>query len=178
MHCKFNENFSGKLYAPDDLFSSTVYDKGAWILHMLRFEVGDSIFFDILRNYYNEFKYSSASIFDFKNISETTSQKDLTKFFDQWIFKSDDQIKAEYLYVVSELNGKYSIEISIEQVQERYKEFHFPLEIKIVFDDQTGEVIRTNINLSNQKIKFESIKKPVDIIFDPHNWLLASFKKK
>ncbi len=140
MHSKFNENFSGKLYAPDDLFSSTVYDKGAWILHMLRFEVGDSIFFNILRDYYNEFKYGSASIFDFKNISETTSQKDLTKFFDQWIFESDDQIKAEYSYVVSELNGKYSIEISIEQVQERYKEFHFQLELNIVFDDKTDEV--------------------------------------
>ncbi|MCJ7553568.1 MAG: hypothetical protein MUO34_06750, partial [Ignavibacteriaceae bacterium] len=164
--------------APDDLFSSTVYDKGAWVLHMLRFEVGDSIFFNILRNYYNEFKYGSASINDFRSISETISQKDLTKFFDQWIFESDDQIKAEYSFIISEIDEKYSIEINIEQVQERYKEFHFQLELKIVFDDQTDQVIKSYIDLSNKKIKFESVKKPVDIIFDPHNWLLASFLKK
>ena len=47
MQSKFSDNFRGTLYAPKDLFGETVYDKGAWVLHMLRYEIGDSSFFQI-----------------------------------------------------------------------------------------------------------------------------------
>lgn len=176
MLSKYNDSFYGKLYAPDDLFSTTVYDKGAWVLHMLRFELGDSTFYEILRTYFNKFKYSSASTYDFKEVCESVSHKDLTKFFEQWVFEGEDQIEIEYSYIVSEYNNTFILSINFNQLQTNYYEFHFPLEFKIIFEDGSTEIVKYYIKNRNDKLDFEFLKKPVEIIPDPFNWLLASFR--
>lgn len=176
MLSKYNDDFYGKLYAPVDLFSSTVYDKGAWVLHMLRFELGDSTFSEILRTYFNKFKYSSASTNDFKDVCESVSQKNLTNFFNQWIFEGEDQIEVEYFYSISELSDNFVLSVNLNQVQPGYYEFHFPLEFKIVYEDGSEEIVKSYIENRIDKLEFEFLKKPVEIIPDPFNWLLASFK--
>ena len=178
MLSKFDENFSGTLYKPEKHFGSMVYDKGAWVLHMLRYEVGDSIFFKILRTYFEQFKYSSASVYDFKDICELIAQKNLSGFFDQWVFTGDDQIKLEYSFDVTANNIHYLLTINAEQVQTGYKEYHFPIEFKIIYEDGSEEILSTNINFRNQKSDFELMKKPVDLIPDPSNQLLANFRLK
>ncbi len=80
-----------KLPAPaypeaDELFGGAVYVRGAWVLHALRLEVGDEVFFDILRTYYDRFKDGNASTDDFIAVSEAVSGLDLTEFFDAWLF--------------------------------------------------------------------------------------------
>lgn len=176
MLSKFDENFSGTLNAPKNLFGSTVYDKGAWVLHMLRYEVGDSSFFKILRSYYEKYKYTSASVYDFKNICELISQKELTKFFDQWVFTGDDQIKLEYEYDITEQDRYHILSINTGQYQTSYKEYHFPIEFMVIYEDKSEEIVKTYINSRKQKTEFKLIKKPINIIPDPFNWLLASFK--
>ncbi len=177
MLAKFDENFKGKLYQPDALFSSTVYDKGAWVLHMLRFEIGDSVFFEILRKYFEKFKYASASTKDFKTVCEDVSRKDLSQFFDQWVFIGADQIKVEYVYQTKKQNESYLLELITKQIQTAYPEYHFPLEINVIYEDAKEEIFRILISSRNQTTEFELLKRPVDIILDPHNWLLAGFKK-
>jgi aminopeptidase N len=177
MLSKFDENFSGTLYSPDNLFSSLVYDKGAWVLHMLRNEVGDSIFFKILRRFFEEFKYSSASVYDFIIVCEQVSGKDLNKFFDQWIFTGDDQIKIEYSYDITEKDKIFLLNINTEQIQSGYHEYHFPIEFMVIYEDESEDIVKTYINSRMQKTEFKSIKKPKDIIPDPFNWLLANFSK-
>ena len=78
-------------YAPgnppaDNLFNSGVYQQGAWTLHALRLEVGDDIFFEILRVYVERFQYSNASTADFIALAEEISGQDLTDLFDTWLF--------------------------------------------------------------------------------------------
>ncbi|KAA0236757.1 MAG: M1 family peptidase, partial [Chlorobiota bacterium] len=58
MLSKFSSHFRGTLYAPKNLFGEAVYDKGAWVLHMLRDEIGDTNFFNVLNSYYEIYKYS------------------------------------------------------------------------------------------------------------------------
>jgi aminopeptidase N len=175
---KFDDNFVGELYAPEKLFGPIVYDKGAWILHMLRFEIGDSAFFNLLRTFFNEFKYSSASVHDFKNICESISQKDLTKFFDQWVFTGNDQIIIDYSYTVTEQNQNHILSINFEQVQTNYSEYHFPVEFIIIYTDGTEELRSSYINSQNQIFQFELTKKPENIIMDPFDWLLATFRSR
>lgn len=70
-----------KLYNPGvNLFHRLVYDKGAWVLHMLRSDIGDKEFFNGLRNYYNKYKYKNASTFDFITVMESASGKNLSQF--------------------------------------------------------------------------------------------------
>jgi aminopeptidase N len=73
--------------SPDDLFSQSVYVRGAMTLHALRQRVGDEAFFTILRTYYDTYKYANAATEDFIRIAEEVSGEDLTAFFDAWLYQ-------------------------------------------------------------------------------------------
>jgi hypothetical protein len=71
------------------IFSSTYsYNKAAWVLHMLRHVVGDSVFFDnILPQYRAAFQGSAATTADFAGVASAASGRDLSAFFDQWVLQ-------------------------------------------------------------------------------------------
>jgi aminopeptidase N len=72
--------------SPYGLFDASVYDRGAWTLHALRLEVGDEVFFDILRTYYDRYKYGNASTADFIAVAEEIAGTDLDPLFDAWLY--------------------------------------------------------------------------------------------
>ena len=178
MMSKYSSNFSGTLAEPGRfLFTKTVYDKGAWVLHMLRWEVGDSSFFNILREYYDTFKYSNVSTKDFQVVCEKVSGKSLDKFFEQWI-EGEGEIKLEYNTVIENSGEGYLIKINLEQVQEEYKEYHFPLEIKITFADSSEISYRYDISTKDASLEISADNYPENIELDPDSWLLASISLK
>lgn len=69
------------------LFNPAVYFRGAWTLHALRLEVGDEIFFNILRTYAERFAYSNATTDDFIAIAEELAGIDLNELFDVWLYQ-------------------------------------------------------------------------------------------
>lgn len=74
---------------PNRIFNGRLsYDKGAYVLRMLRFTVGDSIFFKALQNYLADttLQYGFAKTNDFKKHIEAIYGSDLTYFFNQWIY--------------------------------------------------------------------------------------------
>lgn len=104
--------FAGSVYDPKGfLMNSTVYKKGAWCLHMLRGSLGDSVFFEILRKYYDKYKYKNAGTKDFKLVCEEISGKDLTDFFDEWIYKGTGRPEYEYSYKVDNFMGDKQIHL-------------------------------------------------------------------
>lgn len=111
------EKFRGSMYNPeyDDIFSRAVYDKGAWVLHSLRYEIGDSLFFRTVRNYYERFKYSNASTQDFQYICETVSGRDLRKFFNQYVYYGNEIPVVRYNYVTEKHGEAYLTLVSFEQ---------------------------------------------------------------
>jgi len=175
---KYSSNFSGSLAEPGPfLFTRTMYDKGAWVLHMLRWEVGDSSFFNILKNYYDTYKYSNASISDFKYVSEKVSGKNLDKFFEQWVY-GKGQIELEYKTETVKSGEDFLVRIHLEQVQEDYKEYHFPLEIKISFKDSTERSYGYEIASKDTVIEIATEQYPDFIDLDPNKWLLAVINNK
>jgi aminopeptidase N len=166
---------NGTLYNPDrNLFSSLVYDKGAWVLHMLRKEIGDSTFFKLLRNYYDRFKYKNASTRDFQKITEEFSKKNLSRFFDQWIFKGQGIIETEYDYQTNPTDEGFITKINIKQLQNGYDIYKFPLDIKFIYENDSS--IQTfYVTKKEETIIIETKYKPLEIYLDPDKWLLATF---
>lgn len=85
----------GSVYVPIELtdsvrrvFSSELsYKKGGYLLHMIRYELeNDSLFFVTLQNFLAQYKDSVASSSDFIEVLESTSDKDFTMFFEQWLY--------------------------------------------------------------------------------------------
>ncbi|MBI3169834.1 MAG: M1 family metallopeptidase [Chloroflexi bacterium] len=76
--------------APNDLFNGGVYLRGGLTLHALRLEVGDDVFFEILRTYYDRYKFDNAVTDDFIAVAEEVSGQNLGNFFEAWLY--DEQL--------------------------------------------------------------------------------------
>jgi len=177
MQSKYSNYFRGTLYAPKDLFGETIYDKGAWVLHMLRYEIGDSNFFLVLHTYYDTYKYSNASVEDFKSVCEKSSRQNLDKFFDQWVYNGSDNIFCSYTFEIIKNDIGSECKIKLYQEPQDYEEFHFPLEIEFQFDDETNLIQKVYVDEIEENYKFNFDKKVETISLDPDSKLLATFEK-
>ncbi|MHB9041268.1 MAG: M1 family metallopeptidase, partial [Melioribacteraceae bacterium] len=175
LRSKFSMFPNGTLYNPGNaLFSSLIYDKGAWVLHMLRREVGDEIFFKILRGYFKEYKYGNASTNDFKNFCEMTSKKNLDKFFDQWVYKGEGIIELDCIWSVQKEGEEFISTIKIKQLQKGYDIYKFPLDIKLISEKESeSETSTTFVSGREVILKIKSKYKPAELMLDPDGWLLA-----
>ncbi|HYC77014.1 MAG TPA: M1 family aminopeptidase, partial [Planctomycetota bacterium] len=77
---------SGRYDAPTDLFDRHLYEKGACVLHHLRLELGDEVFFRAVSRYVAAHRDGSTETVDLRRAAEAESGKDLGAFFDQWVF--------------------------------------------------------------------------------------------
>ncbi len=176
----YSDSYAGTVYDPgNNLFNSTVYDKGAWVLHMLRWEIGDSTFFNLLRAYFETYKYKNASTFDFISLCEKLSQKNLKKFFDQWVFTGTENIQLDYKWIIkSTENDKHLVILDLFQRQENYHTFEFKLEVMLEYDNDISFSKIFNISQREQRIEFILDERPNQLILDPNNWLLANIKDR
>jgi aminopeptidase N len=178
MLSKFQDDFPGTLYDPgQNLFNSTVYDKGAWVLHMLRWEVGDSTFFKILRTYYETYKYKNASTEDFKKICESVSGINMTQFFNQWVYYGTGDIDLEYSWSAKKHSDSSDVVLTLNQTQSGYNDYYFPIEVRIVVDSSNIVNKRVNIENRNSKIEVAVRGTPTEVLLDPDNWLLANINR-
>jgi aminopeptidase N len=136
---------------------------------MLRFELGDSCFFNALRNYYSTNKYSNASTDDFKMICEEESGKNLDKFFDQWIYKGDEVPQCDYSYEIDKRDDEIFCNIKIDQKLKKYSEFNFPLEIEFKYEDGYSETAEFYIDSISKTFNYQLVDEPEDVVFDPDN---------
>ena len=73
--------------AVNQMFSPSVYRRGAWTLHALRLQVGDEIFFEILKTYSQRFAGRYVTTADFLTVVNEVSDRDLTGFLSQWLYE-------------------------------------------------------------------------------------------
>ncbi|MFA5405137.1 MAG: M1 family metallopeptidase, partial [Ignavibacteria bacterium] len=174
--------FNGTVYNPEGfIFNSTVYQKGAWCLHMLRGSLGDSTFFDIMRKYYDTYKYKNASTKDFKSLCEKLSGKDLTDFFDQWIYKGKGRPEYEYSYKIDNFMGDkndsiFTLRLNVLQKQTDLDVYKMPVRITVV--TESGEQEFTVFNFKKKQQFEQPVKGKIkDVILDKDNWILKEVKK-
>ena len=147
------------------------YQKGAWVLHMLRNYVGEDNFRDGIRNYYKKYFNSNTNTEEFKIEMEKVSGIDLDKFFDQWLYKGGIiKLDVEWDYDEKSKN----IEFNITQVQNDGYLFEMPLDIEILGDNNSNT---TTIRLDKKSGKYlvYSENKPKEIKLDPFTKLLATW---
>ncbi len=76
----------GHLRGEPRYFRAVVYDKGAWVLHMLRGLMGDQAFFAGARAFLEKYRYAKAGTEDLRAVLETASGQDLKPYFDRWVY--------------------------------------------------------------------------------------------
>jgi len=148
------------------LLNANSYQKGGWVLHMLRSQLGDDIFWRSIKKYYAVYGGGIADTRDLQKIFEEISGKDLKQFFDQWLYTpGQPKLDISWTYNASEKN----VYIEIKQLQKDI--FKFPLEIKI---NDGGKKEKVFIDKAATTLKIKAEKKPAALIIDPDTQLLMS----
>ncbi|MBT1703162.1 M1 family metallopeptidase [Chryseosolibacter indicus] len=159
-----------------DILNANSYQKGSWVLHMLREEIGTEAFWTGIREYYRQYFNKNAETADFQRIMEKASGVKLDNFFKQWLYNPGHPI----LDVSWKYNAKTGItDISIEQKQTGMV-FNFPLEVSFYGND--GEILATEkLKVDGKKNRFsvKTAQKTNKIQLDPGiNLLFESYLRK
>lgn len=155
----------------DRIFDSRLsYAKGAMVLHMLRWTLGDDVFFQGVRNYLNDpaFKYGFATTEEFKRVMEQSSGKDLDVFFDQWVYKQGfPTYHVNYSQMGNVVNFKLGQSTSHSSVS------FFPMDVGIKFKNATRDTtIRVKHEFSGQTYAVQLDFTPDSLIVDPDLWIV------
>jgi aminopeptidase N len=153
------------------LFSRTVYDKGGWVLHMLRGVLGDSLFFQSLKSYVSDpdLAYNSAVTEDFQRVCEEVSGIKLDQFFDQWVYGGG---RPDYIAKWS-VSGEGPWETTLEISQINDNLFKMPLEV-ILSGQSFEKTFTVRDSLSTQRFQFTTDLRPENLEIDPDNWVLKN----
>jgi len=156
-------------------FDYRAYQKGGWVLHMLRTELGDEMFRKCVKTYLERHALSSVVTEDFRSIIEELTGRSYDRFFDQWIYHGrHPDLTVSYNWSEKDKLAK----ISVEQTQEVNKNvmlFHFKTKVRFIVGD---EPIDREIIVNSQKhdFYFRLADEPSIVRFDPDYGLLANIK--
>jgi aminopeptidase N len=107
--------------------SYMAYNKGAWVLHMLREQLGEDVFRTVVRTYLERHAYESVVTHDFIRILEEISGRSLDGFFDQWVFRRHHPyLKIDYTWEESNQMARFTVR-QTQPVSAEIPLFRFPL---------------------------------------------------
>jgi aminopeptidase N len=153
-----------------DLLNVNSYQKGAWVLHMLRMRLGDVPFFKGVRDYYEAHKNSTATTEDLRAALEKASGKDLKEFFARWIYAGGHP-QYEVSWEAANTGGG-NLNVTV-QVTQRQAEAVFLDPFTIEVTTSGGKTRQTIQPTSKQtSAQFSLKEKPISIILDPDDMLL------
>jgi aminopeptidase N len=151
------------------LFNTEItYYKGACVLHMLRYVLGESLFFASIKSYATDgnFRLKNSVTDDFIQKINSASGQDLNWFFDEWV-KQPNHPVYQNLYSIDTVANK--VAVTIQQTQTNPAFFTMPIELKIGFADNTDTTVRVRNDINSQLFSFTFDKCPKTVVFDPEN---------
>jgi aminopeptidase N len=143
------------------------YQKGAWVLHMLRGLVGDEAFWLGIRAYYAEFSNRNATTEDFRRAMEGASGRDLSRFFRQWLERGGiPRIESGFR------REGANLVIELRQTQ-KGEPFELEIPVSIELDEGSApRVERIRITEREARASFPLEQEPRALALDPELWVL------
>ncbi len=161
----------GAIYAPgvgpggyEALLNAYNYQKGAWVLHMLRRLVGDDAFFSGVRNYYATLRDGNAWTADFRRVMEDAAGRDLGWFFDQWVERAGHPVLA----VDTGPAPGGGTRVHLRQVQPGRP---YRLAVDLALSGPEGES-RETVELDGASASIDVPGTVDEMLLDPDGWLL------
>jgi aminopeptidase N len=148
-----------------NMLNDNAYQKGGWVLHMLRRKIGDTAFWKGITAYYKQYNGSNANTEDLRIVMENASSTDLKQFFNQWLHEAGHpRLKITRDYNAADK----TVAFHIAQLQE--KPYQFTLECLV-----DGKLYKTEVK-SNAATFIVPVASDTPIIkVDPNVNLLAEF---
>jgi len=144
-----------------------LYHKGSYVLHMLRFVLGDDLFFDTMRAFAQEHYNGLASIDDFQDVAERVGGEDLDWFFDEWIRGTGvPSYRVQDFYMVGD-NGAWSAKVRA------FQDSTFDMPVEVTFLTEGGDMTgRMRVDSTVSEHIFPLGSRPLSFSFDQDDWIL------
>jgi aminopeptidase N len=157
------------------LLNRNSYEKGGFVLRMLRGQVGERAFFDAVRGYYLKHRHATAVTDDLRAEMERASHQSLGWFFDQWLKRPGyPEVTATWSYDA----GTHEVVITVTQ-SGRFGAFQFPVTVAAV--DSTGVSHQATAQMAattgaTQQLRIPLAAAPATVALDPNVELLAALR--
>lgn len=170
---------AGSVYVPDAtnenrIFDSNLsYNKGSWVLHMLRHVLGDAVFFAGLKRYGQDRAYGTGTTEDVQAAFQAVSGRDLTQYFQQWVYGEYYPTYA-LAWSAAPAGGGYDVTLTLRQTQS-WQRFTMPLDVRVT----TVAGPRTFVvqdSLASQTFTLHVDAEPTDLALDPDDWVLRQIQ--
>lgn len=151
-----------------------IYDKGACVLHQLRYVMGDSLFFLAMKNYATDtnLQFGNAVTLDFIAAVNQAGGEDYQWFFDEWVYAPNHPVYAN-TYNIRDLGaGQWRVDLELKQTQTNTVFFRMPAEVKISFSDASDTLLKVSHDSNPQEYSFTFSKQPSTLVFDPNRNIL------
>jgi aminopeptidase N len=157
---------------PTDIFDNRIYGRGASILHMLRFLIGDDMFWRSMQRYVAYYQYQNVVTDDLRRIVEETTKQDVRWFFDQWLPMAG--------YPIFDVTSTYDAHANLARLTIQQRQvvdsltpfYRMPVDVELATKHGTT-VHRVMVEpLREQVITIASHEEPLNITFDKGGWIL------
>jgi len=157
---------------PDDIFGILPYQKGSFVLRMLRAQLGEDLYRRCIKTYLERHQYGNVVTGDLSAVIEELSGRSYDQFFDQWVYHAHyPELAAVYSW---DENAKLA-KISLRQKQALSEDvllFNFPL--TVAFNGKSGRVEKTiTVKEASEDFYFSLPEAPAGVRLDPRLEVLA-----
>lgn len=158
------------LYPFSPAFQDLTYDKGAMLLHMLRWQLGDARLFNGLRQFVAKYANQAVTTAELQQTLEATSGENLNAFFAEW-YRGTQSPEFHNQYTVYRLyQGGYRV---VGQLRQNLDLFDMPVQMRVMTD---GKPVLQRIEVAGRKSQYSitTAARPRKVEIDPNRWLLVN----
>jgi aminopeptidase N len=166
-----NPNF----VSPQELFNNRIYGKGACILHMLRYILGDDLYWKAINHYVHKFAHQPVETNDFKVAIEEATGYNLYWFFDEWAYKPG---YPEFNVTSVWDQESHTVNLKVRQVQpvdSLTGIFTTPMDIEVWVHNEPV-TYRVTISREEEEFSFPAYQQPQLVLFDKGSTILKKVK--
>ncbi len=162
---------AGRLDPFSPQFQSMTLEKGAMIFHMMRWELGDQAFENVLKGALSQYTDKSITTGEFEKAAEAQTQQSLIPFFSQWVNGTGAPRFADK-YAVYRLGNNKGFR-TIGEIDQDLDLFNMPVDLQIETDGKTVNKKIDVVGTSSQYV-IDTFGRPRRIAIDPQDWVLKT----
>ncbi|MCW5554404.1 MAG: HEAT repeat domain-containing protein [Verrucomicrobiae bacterium] len=160
---------------PTEMFSYLAYQKGGWVLHMLRSQLGEDLYRRCIKTWLERHAYGSVVTEDLNRVIEELSGRSYDQFFDQWVYHGGvPDLESTYAWDARTKLARVSLKQN-QRLGEGVLLFNFPLTVR--FKTKSGTENHTiTVKQKSEDFYFPLAEAPIIVRIDPEYTLLARVK--
>ena len=161
--------------SPENMFDRHSYPKGSRVLHMLRNELGDELFWRAIQRYVSVNQHRNVETADFRIAIEESTGVGINWFFDQWLYRGGH---PDFVVTWQWDDATKTATVNVKQVQkvdEVTPLFRTSVDIELATGTSTA-TRRVQVSKPDETFHFVLDEKPTRVCFDPQDWILKTLK--